>query len=84
MVRLRSNRINCEPQVVSCDSACDVGRQGCDGIDRFRGGSVFQDYAEFREVHCELGEVFKKVLFSIEDRDVLHRVGRNFSVKVEN
>jgi len=31
-----------------------------------------------------LGQVFKKVLFSIKDGDVLHRVGRNFSVKVEN
>lgn len=60
-----------EFEVVGCDGACDIGREGEYSIDCFGSGSVLEDDTQFGKGSCDLGQVGEEVLFGIQDRDVL-------------
>jgi hypothetical protein len=63
--------VYCEFEVMGRDGACDVLREGEDGIHCFGGCSVFENDSEFGEGSSDFGKVGKEVLFSVQDRDVL-------------
>jgi hypothetical protein len=63
--RLTRDGVDSELKVMCGDGACDIGGQGKDSIDSFRGCSVFEDDSKVGEGVGDLGQVGKEVFLSV-------------------
>jgi hypothetical protein len=66
MMRLRSDGIDGEKEVVRCYTACYVGRQRQDTRNSFGGGGVFKDNAKIWKISGEFAEVGEKVFLGVQ------------------